>query len=174
MANAQSGSNAWLQRKKTSTFQKVKNKLETREAPKLNAPCMAMEKTHSLLKSNILNMWQNPTKKGGNLLLRRRKHSLFWNMNLWDLWTRSFEIWKLGENQRYFNFLKKSMKVGKDLWKLPPKLLRNYEHVTTLAKIPSDIWVTSLRQFPVLDWHGVIMCNIPLAGHVSMASNPGH
>ncbi len=84
----------------------------------------------------------------------------------WDL--------EIGENQQYFNFLKKSMKVGKDLWKLPPKLLRNYEHVTTLAKIPSDIWVTSLRQFPVLDWHGVIMCNIPLAGHVSMASNPGH
>jgi hypothetical protein len=53
------------------------------------------------------------------------------------------------------------MKVGKDLWELPPKLLRNYEHVTTLAKIPSHIWVTSLRQFPVLDLHGLIMRNIP-------------
>lgn len=55
-----------------------------------------MEKTKSLLKSNTLNMWQNPTKKKGEIIfLRRRKHSLFWNMNLWDLWVRSFEIWKL-------------------------------------------------------------------------------
>jgi hypothetical protein len=59
---------------------------------------------------------------------------------------RSFEIgnWR---KPTILHFLKKSMKVGQDLRELPPKLLRNYEHVTTLAKIPADIWVTSLGNF---------------------------
>jgi hypothetical protein len=49
MANAQYGSNAWLQRKKTPTFQKVKNKLGTREALKLHAPCMAKDGKETVL-----------------------------------------------------------------------------------------------------------------------------
>lgn len=133
-----------------------------------------MEKTQSLLKSNTLNMWQNPTKEKGEIFFWEDENRVY--SGIWICGTFEWDLLRFGNWRKptILHFLKKSMKVGKDLWELPPKLLRNYEHVPTLAKIPSNIWVTSLRQFPVLDWHGVIMCNIPLAGHVSMARNPGH
>jgi len=60
--------------KKHQPFKRSKTNWE-QEKPQNYMPRLwqRMEKTQSLLKSNTLNMWQNPTKKGGEFSFEKKK-----------------------------------------------------------------------------------------------------